>query len=339
MLNGATRIGGTGPGYILLSMPDELGDQVAASAGGIERPVHVLVVAYGDPDALARCLGGLDHRYPTTVVDNSSSTHARAVAAEAGAGYLDPGENLGFAAAVNLGLADLDLSRLDVLLLNPDAVIGPGAVELLERELAASAELCCVAPAQRQPGSPIASPVCWPFPTPLAAWRQALGLSRFDRHWDFVIASVLLVRGTALVALGGFDEGFFLYAEETDWERRATRAGWRIGFSPDAEALHEGAATDDDNHRRLVRSHAGLERYIRKWHGPWGWRSYQVAATLTAARRALFAKRGHRERLWFLARTYAVGPRRTARRMGVLPERSHRVPRFEHPGTGGDPQR
>ncbi len=339
MLNGATSFGGTGPGYILVPMLEELGDQVAPPASGTGRPVHVLVVAYGDPDTLARCLGALDHRYPIRVVDNSSSPHTQALAAEAGAGYLDPGENLGFAAAVNLGLADLDLSTVDVLLLNPDAVIEPGAVELLVRELAASADLCCVAPAQRQPGSPIASPVCWPFPTPLAAWRQALGLSRFDRHWDFVIASVLLVRGTALVALGGFDEGFFLYAEETDWERRATRAGWRIGFSPDAEALHEGAATDDDNLRRLVRSHAGLERYIRKWHGTGGWRSYQLAATLTAARRALFAKGERRARFWFLARTYAVGPCRTARRMGVLPERYHRIPRFAHPGTGGDPQR
>jgi GT2 family glycosyltransferase len=320
-------------------MPDELGDQVAASAGHSGRPVHVIVVAYGDPDTLARCLGALDRRYPTTVVDNSSSAHTRALAAEAGAGYLDSGENLGFAAAVNLGLADLDLSTLDVLLLNPDAVIEPGAVELLGRELAASTDLCCVAPAQRQPGSPIASQVCWPFPTPLAAWRQAFGLSRFDRHWDFVIASVLLVRGTALVALGGFDEGFFLYAEETDWERRATRAGWRIGFSADSEALHEGAATDDDNHRRLVRVHAGLERYIRKWHGPWGWRSYQVAATFTAVRRAVFAKGERRARFLLLARTYAVGPARTARRMGVLPERSHRVPRFENPAVGGDPQR
>lgn len=319
-------------------MPDELGDQVEPSAGN-RRPLHVLVVAYGDPDTLARCLGALDHRYPATVIDNSSSAHTRDVAAEAGVAYVDPGENLGFAAAVNLGLADLDLSTLDVLLLNPDAVIEPIAVEALRRDLAASDSLCCVAPAQRQPGSPIASRVCWPFPTPLAAWRQALGLSRFDRHWDFVIASVLLVRGTALVALGGFDEGFFLYAEETDWERRATQAGWRIGFSPDAEALHEGAATDDDHHRRLVRSHAGLERYIRKWHGRWGWRSYQAAATFTAARRALFANGERRARFWFLARTYAVGPSRTARRMGVLPERSHRVPRFEHSGTGGNPQR
>jgi GT2 family glycosyltransferase len=320
-------------------MPDESGDQLAASAGGTERPVHVLVVAYGDPDTLARCLRALEHRYPITVVDNSSSTHTRALAAEAGAVYLDSGENLGFAAAVNLGLAGLDLSTHDVLLLNPDAVIEPEAIELLVRELSASAELCCVAAAQRQPGSPIASQVCWPFPTPLAAWRQALGLSRFDEHWDFVIASVLLVRGTALVVLGGFDEGFFLYAEETDWERRATRAGWRIGFSPDAEALHEGAATDEDNHRRLVRVHAGLERYIRKWHGAWGWRSYQVAATLTAGRRALSAKGDRRARFWFLTRTYVVGPARTARRMGALPERSHRIPRFEQPGASADPQR
>ena len=36
-------------------------------------PVHVLVVAYGDPDALEGCLGALEGRYPVVVVDNSSS--------------------------------------------------------------------------------------------------------------------------------------------------------------------------------------------------------------------------------------------------------------------------
>ena len=168
-----------------MHMPDELVDQVAASADSTGRPVHVLVVAYGDPDALARCLGGLDHRYPITVVDNSSSAHTRAVAAEAGAGYLDPGENLGFAAAVNLGLAELDLSRFDVLLLNPDAVIEPGAVELLERELApcSRAVLCRSGPTPAGLSNRLARVLAVPHPARgmapgarVVALRPALGL-------------------------------------------------------------------------------------------------------------------------------------------------------------------
>ncbi len=277
--------------------------------------VHVVVVAYGDPAALGHCLGGLGGAYPIVVVDNSSSPATRAVVEGAGARYVDPGENLGFAAAVNVGLRWIALRDVDVLLLNPDAVIAPDDVELLRRALHAGETVACVAPAQHRPGSDVpSSPVCWPFPTPARAWAEAVGLGRFGRGWGYVIASVLLVRGAAFVDVGGLDEGFFLYAEEADWERRATRRGWRVAYCAEASAVHAGAATDPDPARRQVRFHAGVETYVRKWHGTWGWHSYRAATVGTALRRAVTARRGRRRASVRLARLYASGPARTARR-------------------------
>jgi GT2 family glycosyltransferase len=288
--------------------------------------LHVLVVAYGDPRALAECLGALDGNYPVLVVDNSSSEATRAEAARAGATYLDPGENLGFAAAVNLGLGATPLLDADVLLLNPDAVIAVADLERLRAALHADPTLACVAPAQHRPGTDKPSPVCWPFPTPSGAWTEALGLGRFAKRWGYVIASVLLVRGRALVDVGGLDEGFFLYAEEADWERRATHRGWTVSYCPEASAMHVGAATDPDGARREVRFHSGVETYIRKWHGALGWRSYQAATVLTALRRAALGRRDRRRASLDLARLYASGPARAARRQGAVPERPHHVP-------------
>jgi len=296
-------------------------------------PVTVLVVAYGDPGSLGQCLEALEGRYPVVVVDNSSSPATRAVAAGAGAGYLDPGENLGFAAAVNRGLATVDLGAGDVLLLNPDAVVRPEAVAALAAALHAGPAVACAAPAQRRPDSDRAALVCWPFPTPGRAWHEALGLGRFARGWGYVIASVLAVRGDALVDVGGLDEGFFLYAEEADWERRATRRGWGVTYCPEVSATHVGAATDPDPERRQVRFHAGVETYVRKWHGTAGWRSYQAATVLTALRRAAVARGPGRRSSLRLARLYAAGPAAVARRRGFVPERRHHVPAL--PGTGG----
>ena len=123
--------------------------------------VHVLVVAYGDPRSLTECLAALEGAYPVVVVDNSSSTATRDAVGRAGATYLDPGENLGFAAAVNRGMRHLPLRAADVLLLNPDAVVTPVAVERLRAALQAEPTAACVAPAQHRPGSDKASPVCW----------------------------------------------------------------------------------------------------------------------------------------------------------------------------------
>jgi len=292
-------------------------------------PVQVLVVAYGDPGALEECLGALRGAYPLVVVDNSSSPRTRVVADRAGATYLDPGENLGFAAAVNLGLGVMALSGADVLLLNPDAVVEVQDLERLRRALHAGPSIACVAPSQRRPGSERASPVCWPFPTPWGAWVEAVGLGRFGHGWGYVIASVLLVRGDAFLDVGGLDEGFFLYAEEADWERRATRRGWTVSYCGDASATHVGAGTDPDPDRRQLRFHAGVETYMRKWHGARGWHSYQLATVLTALRRAAVGRGGRRRTSLHLARLYALGPARQARRRGLVPPRAHRVPTLD----------
>lgn len=294
-------------------------------AGDISE-LQVLVVAYGDPEGLDRCLGALDGAFPVTVVDNSSSSATHDVVVRHDGNYVDAGSNLGFAAAVNLGLAQVPVSDTDVLLLNPDAEIGPEEVEKLRARLHAAPDIACVAPAQHPPSSSRPSPVCWPFPTPAWAWVEAIGLGRFRRSWGYVIASVLLVRGSALADVGGFDEGFFLYAEEADWERRATKRGWKVSYWPEAEASHEGAATDPDPARRQVRFHAGVERYVRKWHGPLGWRSYQVATILTALRRALLSTGARRRSSVRLARLYARGPYREALGTEAVPARLYNAP-------------
>jgi hypothetical protein len=56
----------------------------------------------------------------------------------------------------------------------------------------------------------------------------------------------LLVRRADFEAAGGFDESFFLYAEETDLLRRFRDAGRRILFVPDAEVVHAGGRSGGD---------------------------------------------------------------------------------------------
>jgi len=298
---------------------------VSASPVRTDPLLHVVVVAYGDPTALRSSLERLGGAYAVVVVDNSSDPETAAVAAALGARYVDPGDNLGFAAGVNRALSELPIPSVDVLLLNPDASLDAAAVERLRDVLAEEPDVACVAPAQRRPGSDAAAPVQWPFPTPLRAWAEALGLGRFLRGWGFVSASVLLVRGAALADVGSFDEGFFLYAEEADWERRAVQGAWRVSFCEDAVALHAGEGTDPDPKRREQRFHAGVERYVRKWHGAGGWNAYRWATVLTAIRRAVVAGGERRRSSWRLARLYAQGPYRVARRAGAVPERRHNV--------------
>ena len=70
------------------------------------------------------------------------------------------------------------------------------------------------------------------------------------------MGAVLLVRRTAFEEVGGFDEAFFLYAEETDLMARWRRAGWRVLFAPAAEVVHEGGRSGGD--RLFGQLHASL---------------------------------------------------------------------------------
>jgi len=246
------------------------------------RGVEVVVVAYHRPDLLERALAPIAGRFPVTVVDNSSSPAVAQVAADAGVRYLDPGRNGGFAAGVNHALADRLAPGADLLLLNPDAVVGPDDVRRLSDALAADARLASVGPRQVDDGGAPAR-VAWPFPTPGGAWLEAVGLGRLRTREDFVIGSVLLLRAEALAHVGPFDETFFLYAEETDWARRAVALGWRHAVVPDAVATHAGGATSADEARRERTFHASQERYYRKHFGPLGWQAARGAALAGSA--------------------------------------------------------
>ena len=272
------------------------------------------MVAFGTPDLLDTCLATLGGQFPVVVVDNSSQAEVLAVSSRHGARYIDPGRNLGFGGGVNVGLAHRQSPRADVLLLNPDAEITAGGVSQLEQYLRSHPGLACVGPTQVNGSGGTEDRVGWPFPTPLGAWMEALGLGRTRTRVDFVIGSVLLVRAEALDEVGRFDERFFLYAEETDWQRRASDLGWGVAVCPEVTAVHLGAGTGGDPSVREAHFHASQERYVRKYFGPRGWQGYRAAVMTGAALRALVlpGQRGRAAADRF--HLYRVGPCRVEAR-------------------------
>ena len=76
----------------------------------------------------------------------------------------------------------------------------------------------------------------------------------------------MLLRRDAVTSVGGLDEGFFLYSEETDLFKRLATAGWRAGFEPLATARHVGYRSADPNATEHIRAVSRV-RYARKHHG------------------------------------------------------------------------
>jgi GT2 family glycosyltransferase len=73
----------------------------------------------------------------------------------------------------------------------------------------------------------------------------------------------MLIRREALEALGGLDEGFFLYGEDIDLCRRIRDAGWDIRFEPGATVMHVGGVSAPRGDLLPVLAASRL-RYARK---------------------------------------------------------------------------
>ncbi|WP_282026771.1 glycosyltransferase [Limimaricola cinnabarinus] len=86
---------------------------------------------------------------------------------------------------------------------------------------------------------------------------------------DWVAGASLMMRAGMLDATGGFDEGFFLYFEETDLCRRARAAGFETHFVRESHVRHIGSVSTGmgswtrvpeywyDSRRRYFRRHFG----------------------------------------------------------------------------------
>ena len=221
--------------------------------------VSAVVVNYESGPHLARCVTDLafGDALELVVVDNGSSDGSVADARRevAALEVVTPGRNLGYGAAVNRGVAAT--TGPYVLVCNPDLEVPPAAVGALAAALDADPGLALVGPLVRTPEGD-RYPSARRFPSMVdAAGHALLGLfapdNPFTRRYqrteldattagvqpaDWVSGACFLVRRRAFEAVGGFDESYFMYAEDVDLCWRLGRVGWRVAYAPIAEVTH-----------------------------------------------------------------------------------------------------
>lgn len=91
------------------------------------------------------------------------------------------------------------------------------------------------------PDGSVQSSVEGRYPGQRRAKRDLEGLPG-DIAW--VLGASMIARRTLVDELGGFDDDFFLYGEEQDLCLRIRKAGWKIGFIPNAVVIHWGAQSE-----------------------------------------------------------------------------------------------
>ena len=88
---------------------------------------------------------------------------------------------------------------------------------------------------------------------------------------DWVSGACFVVRRSAFEEVGGFDEAYFMYAEDVDLCWRLGRHGWSVAYVPTAEVTHrQGVSTDHHPYRMIVEHHRSLLRFAGR--STRGWR-------------------------------------------------------------------
>jgi len=244
--------------------------------------VAAVVVTYDALPWIEQCLTSVAG-VPTIVVDHGSSDGTVALVRERfPAVTVVEQENPGLGAGWNRGIREPG-SRY-VLILNADAWLVDDALDRLVDLADARPRAAVLGPRLRYPDGRLQRsvrgfPTLWRLATEYLFLRKLAPRSRalnafyaggFDhdevRDADFVMGACMLVRRAAIAEVGGLDEDFFLFGEETDWCYRFRERGWEVVFTPAAECVHVGGASHGGRlYREILRGHL---RFMAKHRGP-----------------------------------------------------------------------
>ena len=253
--------------------------------------LSTVIVNYRSRAALLECIasleldaGGIPHE--TVVVDNESTDgtieaiqrtfpRARTIANR---------DNVGFARAVNQGIADTNGEF--VLLVNPDCFIEHGSLAALMGYLRSHPRTGMVGPRMvgrdgRLQYSARGFPDHFTFLfNRYSLLTRLFPRNRFSRRYllsdwdhasvrsvDWLSGACLMVRRAAIAEVGPMDEAYFMFNEDVDWCRRMKSAGWDVVYVPEAVVRHDiGASRRKVPARIIIERHRGMIHYFHKHH-------------------------------------------------------------------------
>jgi len=238
----------------------------------------IIIVNWNTGELLARCLRSLQSLPERGLIDevivvDNASTDRSLVKAQVAAGesinkpkvrFIKQHTNAGFARANNIAMKSV-LHRVDsethVLLLNPDTEVKAGALAGMTQVLEQDSMVGVVGPRLlNSDGSGQLSVRSFPtfgvFIFMFLKLNRALPRAKLWRRYirddfdydrcaevDQVKGAAFMIQGKLLESVGLLDEKFWVWFEEVDYCQRVKRRGGKIVYTPEAQVIHQGAAS------------------------------------------------------------------------------------------------
>ena len=260
--------------------------------------VGIVVVTYRSAATVAACLESLRSAFSgeaeVVVVDNASDDESGKIAERAGASVTWLLKNYGYGHGNNAGLRALRSDPDYVVFANPDTVWPRESIDELLAILRTNPDVGLLSPVLIERNGERQAFV----ERDLTLGRSLLGMTRLrppvrpevpdprvtglvDVDWLHTAAAVVPM--PVVRQLGGFDERFFLFAEDADLCRRIRAAGKRVAITSRVEVSHIGGTSvmnsNSAKEAAALRTRA-LAAYLDKYEGQWSRRAFGAVGTV-----------------------------------------------------------
>ena len=249
--------------------------------------LSIVIVSWNTKDLLRNCLTSIydqafPHDFETWVVDNFSKDGSALMVENdfPQVKLVKNLDNVGFAKANNQAISMAQGEY--ILLLNPDTILNKDALVNLVDYLKQDPSVGAVGSKLLNADGSLQTS-CYPAPTLFREfWRMfyldkffALGIYKMEnwnqlapRQVDVLMGASLMVRGTLLHKLSGFDESYYIYSEEVDLCYRIRKAGFDIHWVPSSEVTHFGGqSTKQVANKMFLQLYQSKIQYFRKNYG------------------------------------------------------------------------
>ncbi len=250
--------------------------------------LSIVIISYNSRAVLPACLDSIrehlgDANYETIIVDNASpdGTAEMIELNYPWVRVIRRSTNGGLSAAINDGVAAS--SGAIIAQLNPDIRLDDDALTPLVAYLNEHQETGIVAPKLlNDDGSLQLS--CRAFPgygaalfnrysiftriLPRNRFSSSYLMSDFDhssiREVDWVSGAAIVISRRVFDEVGGWDSGFFMFAEDVDLCRRVRDAGYSVVYNPASRMYHTIGVSAHPSSRMIIERHKSMWRYYRK---------------------------------------------------------------------------
>lgn len=196
------------------------------------KDISVLTVNYNKADFIRGCVESVlrqhDANFEMIVIDNASTDKSVSVLREYDdqITLLENKKNMGLGKSTNQAFRES--SGRYLLLLNPDTIL------LSSHDLYNAIRYMDEHPDYGLVGTRIVD-ACQRHVVTVSDHyprqkQTSIDFSRLPGRWATVLGASMLIRRDVFEKIGGFDENFFLYAEETDLCLRIRKQGYKIGY-------------------------------------------------------------------------------------------------------------